>query len=83
MTSAASIPIALEQEAEGKPERRRRTGRFLRNPSGLFGLAIILVFVIATVIAAFWTPIRSIYRFAESPGGAGPQLPGGHPMGTD
>jgi hypothetical protein len=56
MTSAAASQIALEQQAASKPARNRRIGRFLRNPSGLFGLAIILVFVIATVIAAFWTP---------------------------
>lgn len=80
MTSSTSVPIALEREADAKSERRRRVGRFLRNPSGMFGLAIILLFVIATTVAAFWTP----YPVDQ------PDLPNRlarpslqHPMGTD
>lgn len=80
MTSAASVPIALEQEAAGKPARNRKIGRFLRNPAGLFGMAIILVFVIATVIAAFWTPYP--VDQPDLPNRlAAPSLQ--HPMGTD
>jgi ABC-type dipeptide/oligopeptide/nickel transport system permease subunit len=74
------MPISLEQ-AEPAPARRARTLlRFLRNPSGRAGLAIILVFLAATVIAAFWTP----YPVDQ------PDLPNRlaapswkHPMGTD
>lgn len=80
MTSAASVPIALEREVDSKPARNRRIGRFLRNPSGLFGLAIILVFVIATLIAAVWTPYP--VDQPDLPNRlAGPSLK--HPMGTD
>jgi peptide/nickel transport system permease protein len=80
MTSAAPVSAALQQEAESRPARRRRIGRFLRNPSGLFGLAIILLFVIATVIAAFWTPYP--VDQPDLPNRlAGPSLQ--HPMGTD
>src|SRR3954464_10760587 len=80
MTSAAAEPIALEQAVENNPARNRRIGRFLRNPSGLFGLTIILVCVIATAVAVVWTP----YPFDQ------PDLPNRlagpswqHPMGTD
>lgn len=80
MTSAPAIPVALA-EPEKKPSRTARTvTRFLRNRSGQAGLAIILVFVVATVIAAFWTP----YPVDQ------PDLPNRlaapswqHPMGTD
>lgn len=80
MTSASSLLIALEKEADARSVRNRRLGRFLRSPSGLFGFAIIFVFLIATVVAAFWTP----YPVDQ------PDLPNRltppslqHPMGTD
>jgi peptide/nickel transport system permease protein len=80
MASAPAVPIPLEQGAELPSRRARTLTRFLRNPSGRVGLAIILTFVIATVVTVFWTP----YPVDQ------PDLPNRlaspswqHPMGTD
>ncbi len=80
MASAPVGPIPLGQEAD-QPSRRARTlSRFLRNRSGQLGLLIILVFVIATVIAVFWTPYP--VDQPDLPNRlAAPSLQ--HPMGTD
>ena len=80
MASAPAVPVPLEQEAE-QPSRRARTfKRFLKNPSGRIGLLIVLIFVVATIVASFWTP----YPVDQ------PDLPNrlappswAHPMGTD
>lgn len=75
-----AVRAPLDEAAEPPSRRARTLTRFLRNPSGRIGLAIILLFVGATVLAAFWTPYP--YDQPDLPNRLqGPSLK--HPMGTD
>ncbi|MCA9859519.1 MAG: ABC transporter permease [Thermomicrobiales bacterium] len=80
MASVPAVPVPLERDAEPPSRRARTFRRFLNNPSGRLGLLIVLIFVVATVVAAFWTPYPvdqpDLPNRLASPSWA-------HPMGTD